>query len=434
MTTRVSRMQLAMVLVCAMFLAVSDLPGLTLSQTHSNGVYDVGEQITFMVTDIPAAVSNVQYEILLNGSLVPVQSGDAAVSSGSVALSYVPTNPVCVVAEITAGSEDAALGAVAAPFEIEPSLPVIETFDTFWAAKKAKLAAIPMNIRMTSVSNAPGMKYGPEVESFDIKVDSLGERPVSGYYVRPVGASAGSLPAVINLHGAGIRSANLRAATVAAKDNKLSLDINAHGLTNGLPASYYSALASGELSGHQVMGLDDDPDSYYFRDMYMRVVRAIDFIALQPEWDGKTLRLQGGSQGGGQSLVGAGLDPRVTEIDISVPAFCDLTGSILNRQPGWPIWRRTITPEQLQTLRYYDATHFAARTRATSRVEIGLIDTTCSPAGKLAMFNRYRGEKTAIIIPERDHGNATRTTRQRKDPAYRWTFPAADAKPTGYTQ
>jgi len=387
---------------------------LSVSQNHENGVYAMGEKIVFTITGADET-QPLNYRILLDGTLDPVQSGDIEIKDGSATVNYVPEKAGCITITVPGGQTAPTLGAVAAPFDIQPSLPEPEDFDVFWDGEKSELAAVPMNVRLTRVDNAEGMNYGPSVESFDLKADCLGGRPVSGYYVRPAGAKKGSLPALLNLHGAAVRSAGLRAATVGAKGNRLSLDINAHGLENGQPPEFYSALSSGELSGYHVKGLDTDPEHYYFLGMYLRVVRAIDFLTSQPEWDGETLILQGGSQGGGQSLVGAGLDPRVTEVNISVPAFCDLTGSVENRQPGWPIWRRTVTAEQRNTLRYFDACNFSPRIKAKVRMVVGLIDTTCSPIGNLAAYNRLPGEKTVIILPSRGHaGNAASTAREKE--------------------
>ncbi len=40
--------------------------------------------------------------------------------------------------------------------------------------------------------------------------------------------------------------------------------------------------------------------------MFLRMERAIDFLASQPEWDGRILIVTGSSQGGGQAIVAAG--------------------------------------------------------------------------------------------------------------------------------
>jgi len=54
-------------------------------------------------------------------------------------------------------------------------------------------------------------------------------------------------------------------------------------------------------------GMESRSD-FYFRGMYLRLIRTLDFLASQPEWDGKRILVIGESQGGGQALAAAGLD------------------------------------------------------------------------------------------------------------------------------
>ena len=70
--------------------------------------------------------------------------------------------------------------------------------------------------------------------------------------------------------------------------------------------------------------------------MSLRLVRALDFLTAQPEWDGRTVVVHGSSQGGYQSLVAAGLDPRVTFFAAGIPGGCDHTGFKAGRVNGCP--------------------------------------------------------------------------------------------------
>lgn len=111
--------------------------------------------------------------------------------------------------------------------------------------------------------------------------------------------------------------------------------------------------------------------------MYYRLMRALDFLAVQPEWDGKFLIVQDTSQGGGQSLVAAGLIVKNGDC-AGVPAMRDHSG-VIN---GWPrIVPRDDAgnpdPKILEVARYDDAMNFAARTKARGLVSVGFIDVTC---------------------------------------------------------
>ena len=191
---------------------------------------------------------------------------------------------------------------------------------------------------------------------------------MSGYYARPVGAKPHSLPAMVIYHGAGVDSANLDQVCGWAGTGFLTLDINAHGLPNGKPREYYDALATGGLKDYRTRG-SASRETYYFLGMFLRAQRALDFLTAQPEWDGRTLVANGGSQGGAQAIAAAGLDKRVSFLVAIEPAMCDHTGMVIGRPVGWPkIVLKGADgkpdPATLQAARYFDSVNFAARVKA----------------------------------------------------------------------
>ena len=282
------------------------------------------------------------------------------------------------------------------PLSIKASMPVPEDFDAFWAAQKEALSSVPMNARWTSIdAKVEG------VEAFDVQLDCLGDTPVSGCYARPKGAAAKSLPAVLWVHGAGVGSSSLRAKEAAR--GMIILDINAHGILNGQPKAYYDDLSGGRLKEYRVAGRERR-DTCYFLGMYQRLIRAMEFLCAQPEWDGEILITRGSSQGGGQSLVAAGLDPRVTLLIANVPAMCDHTGAI----NGWP---RLVPRDEngvpdpgiQEVARYFDAMNFATRTNADALVSVGFIDTTCRPTTVYAAYNNLPNQKQMLNKPLMKH-------------------------------
>ncbi len=290
----------------------------------------------------------------------------------------------------------AVAGAAIDPLRIKPSLPVPEDFDAFWAAHKKKLAAVPVNARLTPVKST-----STNVECFDLQADSLGA-PVSGYYARPVGARPGSLPIILTVHGAGVRSSSLSGAVGWAGKGMLALDINAHGLPNGRPAGYYTKLANADLKDYRTRGRESR-ETIYFLGMFLRLVRAIDFLTAQPEWDGRTLIVHGSSQGGAQSIVAAALDPRVSFFAAGVPAMCDHTGVVVGRPNGWPkfLANPPAVPASnvVEAVRYYDAMNFATRVRCAGIVTVGFIDATCPPTSVYAAYNALAGPKQIFNDP-----------------------------------
>jgi cephalosporin-C deacetylase-like acetyl esterase len=293
-------------------------------------------------------------------------------------------------------------GAAYSPLKIEPSLPVPGDFDTFWAGQKKLLAQIPLDPEMTPV------KYNSdEVECFDVQVKCTIDAPVSGYFARPVKAAAKSLPIVLWVHGAGVRSSSLGNAVKGAVAGMLSMDINAHGLPNGKPAKFYREQSAGPLKNYRHAGRESR-EMVYFRGMYLRLVRAIDFLTSQPEWDGKTVAVIGHSQGGGQALVAGGIDERVTFIASGVPAICDHSGRAAGRINGWPKIVPTgpdgkPDPTILRATRYIDAVNFASRCKADAIMSVGFIDAVCPPSSCYAAYNALQGKKSVINEPLMGH-------------------------------
>jgi cephalosporin-C deacetylase len=123
---------------------------------------------------------------------------------------------------------------------------------------------VPARPRLTPVKSPTA-----GVDAFDLQADSLGA-PVSGYFARPVGAKVRSLPAILTVHGAGVRSASLTGAAGWARDGALALDLNAHGLPNGRESAFYDGLANGELKEYRRAGRESR-DTVYFLGMFLRL-------------------------------------------------------------------------------------------------------------------------------------------------------------------
>jgi len=391
---------------------------LSVETDRNDAIYGQGQTVTFNVELLhnqkPAATEEIDWTISKDG-VAPIQTGKLTLKDGRGVLTGSLKEPGFLQCKVSfkapAGATPAspaitALSAAGVDLSaIKPSMPAPADFDSYWAAQKKRLAAVPLNIRMTPVTPPP-TRTG--AETFSFTVDSIGA-PSTGFYGRPVGAKPKSLPAVLFVPGAGVRSANLdsMAGWARAGSGLLVAEINAHGIANGESREYYAALDMGELKDYRTRGRESR-DTYYFQSVYFRVLRALDFLTSQPEWDGKTLIILGGSQGGGLSLAGAALDQRVTFIVSNVPGLTDPTGMVANRIAGWP---KAIPkgadgkpdPKVLEAMRYYDGVHFAARIKIPVHMEVGFIDVVCPPTASYAAYNALGGKKEMITWPDRGH-------------------------------
>ena len=166
------------------------------------------------------------------------------------------------------------------------------------------------------------------------------------------------------------------------------MNIEPHDVMPDQPKEYYDALPA-ELKDYNTIETRNR-DKNYFLYMYLADIRAVDYLASRPDWDGKTLVVMGTSMGGQQSLCAAGLHPKVTAMLINVPAGADANGNAHGRKIGYPFWDVN-DPQVLKTAQYFDTVNCAARIKVPSLVSMGFIDTVTPPVGIWAAFNQIQG-------------------------------------------
>lgn len=386
-------------------------PLLTVTTDRPSATYETDEGVTFTIRSTAPSGNEISWTLSLDGhrnlSTGKGSSGDATPLTVKDSLSE--PGFLLLTATVT-GANGKPFTAYAAagisPEKISPSLPVPADFDAFWTKQKETLATIPMAVTSEPVPLSATADTG--VEAFDVSVPAETDGPpVTGYFAKPKGAAAKSLPAVLWVHGAGVRSSSLPSALGGARDGFLSLDINAHGLPNGKPEEFYKEIAAGDLKTYRTDG-NRSRDEVYFRGMFVRLQRALDFLTAQTEWNGKTLAVIGHSQGGYQALVAGGLDPRVTFIGSGVPAGCDHSGMKVDRISGWPKIVALLPggvpdPVSLEACRYVDTVNFAARCKAEAILSVGFIDRTCPPTSIYAAYNVLAGPKSMVSRPAMAH-------------------------------
>ncbi|WP_162525186.1 acetylxylan esterase [Rariglobus hedericola] len=378
-----------------------------------DALYRRGETVSFEIkwkntTTEPAASfpREVHWRVSKDG-VAPVREGTLSLKDGHATVTGSLDEPGFLQCKVTVVEGDVTHTAMAAagiePMQIKPSLPCPDDFDAFWTTQKKRLAAVPLKSRLTPVPLAN--EQDAHIEAFDVQVDCVGA-PVSGYYARPASGRAGGYPARLYVDGAGVRSAHLFQAKDWARRDVISLAINAHGIPNAKPEAFYDELTKGALKLYRVEGRESR-DTWYFLGMFLRVQRALDFLAAQPEWDGRTLIIEGGSQGGAQSMAGAALDPRVTFYTAIITAMCDHSGMVAGRIAGWPkiVPVKDGVPEAavLEAARYFDMVNFAPRIKAKGYFWVGFVDVVCPPTSVYAAYNQVTAPKEMIHMITNGH-------------------------------
>ena len=281
------------------------------------------------------------------------------------------------------------------PFQAEPA-----DFDAFWAKQKELLASVPLKAVRKELKTVNGVKV------YELYVDCFGPRPVSGYLFIPENAAAKSCGARVAFQGYGFyrQSCPEWACAKVAKDNEIFLEINAHGYELGREQAYYDEFGKGIRTPKYSYALSPEenakPETAYFRFMAMRVMRALEYVKSLPEWNGRTLIAEGGSQGGLQTSWAAGLDADVSLARPSVTWGCNFAAT----QPGGLLHGPWFIP-YAKGLDYFDSIYHIARAKCPVEItRAGLGDYTCPPSGLAAYYNAIKTLKSIRWVQGSRHG------------------------------
>ena len=284
---------------------------------------------------------------------------------------------------------------LAAPAAAAPSRP--KDFDRFWATVRRDLAATPLDAKLT-----PDPEHtDADAACFKASYASLKGIVIHARYCRP--AREGKFPAVLITpwYSKGaipppISLAKLGIAALEFQARGFEVDQSSYPLAN----SWY------------IFDGIETPESYIYREIVAHALRGLDFLAARPEVDANRLAVMGASQGGGVSLLVAGLDPRVSAVSADFPFLTDWPESLA--APGSPYAdvRKYIAehPEKqaavMKTVSFYDTLDVADRIRVPILVQTGLKDRTCPAPEIEKMYGWLKSAKKRLKeYPNADHSD-----------------------------
>lgn len=411
-------------------LLVPQVEAASVSPERASGIYRGGEPVVFVVRpDQGQAADELErltVVVLANSGGEPLATETKREADGSLRVAFTPKEAGWYVCKGGPGEElnkpkstaVAMAGVMVDGDKLAPAAAEPEDFDAFWAGKRAELKAHPaeavlkpLSASQLAVENRDGSALEQAgYERFDLEIASLpGLRPVRGYLARPKNAAPKSCPIIFTLHAAGIgavwaRGDSVKCMQLARDYHAIVVDLEAHGLMNGGTPEYYKEQGDAVKADNAARA--GDRDTWFLAGMAVRLMRAIDYAASLPEWNGRHLVAMGESQGGGQALYAGALDPRVSGVVALVPAMCDFAGPLAGRPSGFP---KPYDPkmagaaERLRVVSYCDNVHLASRSRAETLIFAGLVDVTCPAPGITAVYNRLAGKKRLYLYPHKPH-------------------------------
>lgn len=287
------------------------------------------------------------------------------------------------------------------PFTREPA-----DFIDFWNRNIEDMRAVPL-----SYTKEKAEEYCTDkIDCYLLKIRlNKQNQSVYAYLFYPKNAQKGSCPVVLCPPGAGIKTIKepLR-HKYYAENGFIRMEMEIHGLDPRLPKETFDDITkafNGRENGYLYNGLQD-PDRYYMKRVYLSLIRCLDLLTTLPEWDGRNLIVQGGSQGGALAIVAAGLDRRVTQCIVNHPALSDMAAYSAGRTGGYPHFNKVdgmFTDRNMCTMAYYDVVNFARHVTADVYMTWGYNDNTCPPTTSYAVWNTFTCPKEALITPINEH-------------------------------
>lgn len=291
-----------------------------------------------------------------------------------------------------------------APEQIKTFTPMPQDFEKFWQKAVKEARKVPFDAEYKDVPDATNDKFVTRL----VRLHVGKEKWMQGYLTMPKTQKSG-FPVVLCPPGAG--SQKIYPSDYFPNEGCIYLKIEIHDNDQLLPDDEYNTMRQKKCDGYMRRGMASK-DTYYYKDVYVGCVRALDFLCSLPEWDGRHAIVTGGSQGGALTIVTAALNEKATLCAPFYPALCDLTGFLHHRAGGWPKFFTTfykdsqidIPQEQaVETLQYFDVVNFARLLKVPTFMSWGYNDDTCSPTSVWAAWNEITAPKENDITPSSGH-------------------------------
>lgn len=300
--------------------------------------------------------------------------------------------------------------------KIKPYTQEPQDFRSFWQKNVEELKLVPMSYTKELYKDYCTDKI--DCYLVKLQIDKMGHS-MYGFLFYPKNAQPGKHPVVLCPPGAGIKTIkDPMRNKYYAENGFVRFEVEIHGLDPRISSETFGEISrafNDRNGGYLANGLENK-DIYYMKHVYVGLVRCIDFLTSLPEWDGKNVAVQGGSQGGALAIIAAGLDSRVTQCVANHPALSDMAGyAAKGGTGGYPHFFRQpqilSNKDCLNTLAYFDVVNFARYVKAPTYLTWGYNDVTCPPTTSYAVWNTLKCTKESLLTPINEHWTTTETNR-----------------------
>jgi len=303
-------------------------------------------------------------------------------------------------------------GRAAAGFDVEKirqGVPEPKDFDQYWQGLLQRQAGIKNAVTCEPIPDNIGRpEYKSGYKYYKITVKTIDNGKVYGFLGIP-SESPGPFAANVMISCAG--SGYTIPDPTFIRPDMMTLAINIHPIDPMLPQEEFLQKYK-ELTAKKPYWFQGAPDrdKYYFRNAILGANAAVEFLVNHPQFNRKDLLSLSTSQGGGFSLILAGLNHNFTAVASGVPGLCDHGGVVKGRSGGWPHLVKAVAGKDqkmkkqcLEMSGYFDAVNFAKRVECPVIFSVGFLDTTCCPSSVYAAYNAVKPTKYIMTAPLEGH-------------------------------
>lgn len=307
--------------------------------------------------------------------------------------------------------------------ELETYRPIVDEpadFDAFWQMSLVETEAFAIDATFEPHTDI----RLPAIDVLDVSFRGFAGQVVHGWLMIPT-TSKHALPCVVSYvgYGGGRSLPIAHTWATAAGMAHFVMDSRGQGATwsPGVTPDDYPAGAPHAL-GFVTRGIEQ-PETYYYRRLFVDAVRAVKAAAAHPKVDAERLAFAGASQGGTLALAATALSPLKPKlILVDVPFLCHVrrATTITDQAPYSELVRylschRDKEAQAFATLSYFDGCNLAKRIKVDSYFSVALMDQVCPPSTVYAAYHQIEhANKQIDVYPYNGHegGDVFQLTRR----------------------
>jgi len=363
---------------CLLFTSLAAQFSLSLDQETADFSLEETAEVTILST-----VSGIaSYSFFYDKNFPPLHTGAISITADiPVKISFTAESSGIVFCEVSLNEITKKTSLIFERNSINVQNEEPEDFDAFWESQIQLARNIPLDPQITLLSTEE------EITNYRINIANLDGRRTYGYISVP--NTGDNFPAFIVLPAFGQGAGQVSTPNfLANRCNAITIALSVH---NAEP----DEIDENAYEPNNITNREE----YYYRYAILGTIRMIDYLFEREDFDGVNLGLAGVSQGGGLSLIAAGLDERVRLLAISNPALCHHAGYEYGRESGFPdyllrsaeLQNPTHYAQTLEASAYYDASFFAKKYTGPTFANISYLDETTPAETSFTAINNLRG-------------------------------------------